>query len=221
MITVRHGEAPDLGVVRRGLESRPDLLRRGPVAILHAIMDRVVDDYEPVVAGIENDIDEIEDEVFDARTSSGVSRRIYELTREVIGFQRATKPLVPMLGRLMAAPDVDEDERSYLRDVQDHALRMEEQADGFRELLESILSVNLTLETKTLSEVSNRQNEEVKKISAWAAILFAPSMVGTIYGMNFDHMPELRWEYGYPLALALMLAVCVSLYVLFKRRRWI
>ena len=221
VITVRHGEAPDLGVVRRGLESRPDLLRRGPVAILHAIMDRVVDDYEPVVAGIENDIDEIEDEVFDARTSSGVSRRIYELTREVIGFQRATKPLVPMLGRLMAAPDVDEDERSYLRDVQDHALRMEEQADGFRELLESILSVNLTLETKTLSEVSNRQNEEVKKISAWAAILFAPSMVGTIYGMNFDHMPELRWEYGYPLALALMLAVCVSLYVLFKRRRWI
>ena len=221
VITVRHGEAPDLGVVRRGLESRPDLLRRGPVAILHAIMDRVVDDYEPVVAGIENDIDEIEDEVFDARTSSDVSRRIYELTREVIGFQRATKPLVPMLGRLMAAPAVDEDERSYLRDVQDHALRMEEQADGFRELLESILSVNLTLETKTLSEVSNRQNEEVKKISAWAAILFAPSMVGTIYGMNFEHMPELEWQYGYPLALALMLAVCLSLYVLFKRRRWI
>ena len=221
VITVRHGEAPDLGVVRRGLESRPDLLRRGPVAILHAIMDRVVDDYEPVVAGIENDIDEIEDEVFDARTSSDVSRRIYELTREVIGFQRATKPLVPMLGRLMAAPDVDEDERSYLRDVQDHALRMEEQADGFRELLESILSVNLTLETKTLNEVSNRQNEEVKKISAWAAILFAPSMVGTIYGMNFEHMPELEWQYGYPLALALMLAVCLSLYVLFKRRRWI
>jgi magnesium transporter len=221
VITVRHGEAPDLGVVRRGLESRPDLLRRGPVAVLHAIMDRVVDDYEPVVAGIENDIDEIEDEVFDAGTSSGVSRRIYELTREVIAFQRATKPLVPMLGRLMASPDVDDDERSYLRDVQDHALRMQEQADGFRELLESILSVNLTLETKTLSEVSNRQNEEVKKISAWAAILFAPSIIGTIYGMNFDHMPELKWQYGYPLALGLMLAVGLLLYGLFKRSRWI
>ena len=98
---------------------------------------------------------------------------------------------------------------------------MQEQADGFRELLQNILSVNLTLETKALSEVSNRQNEEVKKISAWAAILFAPSIVGTIYGMNFDHMPELGWELGYPLALALMLAVGVTLYILFKRRRWI
>jgi magnesium transporter len=221
VITVRHGEAPDLAAIRHGLESRPDLLRRGPVAILHAIMDRVVDDYAPVVAGVENDIDEIEDDVFDVGAGADVSRRIYELTREVIAFQRATKPLVPMLGRLMAAPGVEDEERSYLRDVQDHALRLQEHADGFRELLESILSVNLTLETKALSEVSNRQNEEVKTISAWAAILFAPSMVGTIYGMNFDHMPELHWQVGYPLALLLMVAVSLTLYVLFKRRRWI
>jgi magnesium transporter len=219
VITVRHGEAPDLAAVRRGLERRPVLLRRGPVAILHAIMDRVVDDYAPVVAGVENDIDEIEDEVFGV--GADVSRRIYELTREVIAFQRATKPLIPMLERLMMAPGVEDDERSYLRDVQDHALRVHEQADGFRELLENILSVNLTLETKTLSEVSLRQNEEVKKISAWAAILFAPSVVGTIYGMNFDHMPELHWRLGYPIALGLMVAVCVALYLLFKRRRWI
>jgi magnesium transporter len=221
VITVRHGEAPDLGAVRRALETRPDLLRRGSVAVLHAIMDRVVDDYAPVVAGVENDIDEIEDEVFGAGAGADVSRRIYELTREVIAFQRAAKPLVPMLGRLMAAQDVDDEERTYLRDVQDHALRVQEQADGFRELLENILSVNLTLETKALSEVSYRQNEEVKKISAWAAILFAPSIVGTVYGMNFDHMPELDWELGYPLALALMLAVGLTLYLLFKRRRWI
>ena len=155
-------------------------------------MDRVVDDYVPVVAGVENDIDEIEDEVFGVGERADVSRRIYELTREVIAFQRATKPLVAMLERLMDAPAVDDEERRYLRDVQDHALRVQEQADGFRELLQNILNVNLTLETKALSEVSNRQNEEVKKISAWAAILFAPSIVGTIYGMNFDHMPELR-----------------------------
>jgi magnesium transporter len=219
VITVRHGEAPDLGDVRRKLEARPDLLRRGSVAILHAIMDRVVDDYAPVVAGLENDVDEIEDEVFD--TTADASRRIYDLTREVILFQRAAKPLIPMLERLMSDPEVDEEERRYLRDVQDHALRVQEQADGFRLLLQNILNVNLTLETKMLSEVSNRQNEEVKKISAWAAILFAPSVVGTVYGMNFHNMPELHWHYGYAYALALMVAVSAMLYVLFKRRSWI
>ena len=221
VITVRHGQAPDLGAVRRGLEARPDLLRRGPVAILHAIMDRVVDDYAPVVAGVETDIDEIEDEVFGVGVRADVSRRIYQLTREVIAVQRATKPLVAMLERLIAAPGVEDEEARYMRDVQDHALRVQEQADGFRELLQNILSVNLTLETKTLSEVSNQQNDQVKKISAWAAILFAPSMVGTIYGMNFDHMPELHWQHGYAFALGLMVAVSLALYLLFKRRHWI
>jgi magnesium transporter len=221
LITVRHGEVSDLGALRRDLEARPELLRRGPVAILHAIVNHVVDGYIPVVAGVENDIDEIEDEVFDVAHARDVSRRIYELTREVIAFQRATKPLVPMIARMMAAPALSAEEHAYLRDVQDHALRVEEQVDGFRELLESILSVNLTLETKTLSEVSFKQNEEVKKISAWAAIIFAPSMVGTIYGMNFRHMPELGWRYGYPFALVLMLAVCFSLYGIFKSRHWI
>jgi magnesium transporter len=221
VITVRHGEGPDLAAIRAALETRPDLLRRGTVAVLHAIMDRVVDDYRPVVAGVQNDIDEIEDEVFGVGVGAEVSRRIYELTREVIAVQRAIKPLVPMLDRLMAAHGVDEDERTYLRDVQDHVLRLEEQADSFRELLHNILNVNLTLETKTLSETSNRQNEEVKRISAWAAILFAPSAVGTIYGMNFEHMPELDWRLGYPFALGLMVLVCVVLYLLFKRSNWI
>jgi magnesium transporter len=126
-----------------------------------------------------------------------------------------------MLERLKAEPDVDDDERRYLRDVQDHALRLEEQADGFRQLLQNILNVNLTLETKALSEASHRQNEELKKISAWAAILFAPTLIGTIYGMNFRHMPELHWRLGYPFALGLMLAMCLALYLLFKRRTWI
>jgi magnesium transporter len=189
------------------------------VAILHAIMDRVVDDYAPVVAGIENDIDEIEDEVFNP--SADASRRMYDLTREVILFQRATKPLIPMLQRLLDDDGIGKEERRYLRDVQDHALRVQEQVDGFRQLLQNILNVNLTLETKTLNEVSNRQNEEVKKISAWAAILFAPSVVGTVYGMNFHNMPELHWRYGYPYALGLMVAVSTALYLVFKRRTWI
>jgi magnesium transporter len=219
VITVRHSEAPDLARVRRDLEARPDLLRRGPVAILHAIMDRVVDDYAPVVSGVENDIDEIEDEVFGG--SVDVSRRVYELTREVIAFQRATKPLMPMLEQLMSDAAVDDEERRYLRNVQDHALRLQEQADSFRHLLQNILNVNLTLETKALSEASHKQGEEVKKISAWAAILFAPTLVGTIYGMNFNEMPELHWRLGYPLALALMLVTSLTLYLVFRRRTWI
>jgi magnesium transporter len=219
VITVRQCEAPDLAAVRHALEARPNVLGRGTVAVLHSILDRVVDDYSPVLAGVQNDIDEIEDEVFGGSTD--VSRRVYELTREVIAFQRAAQPLVPMLERLKAEPGVDDDERRYLRDVQDHALRLEEQADGFRQLLQNILNVNLTLETKALSEASHRQNEELKKISAWAAILFAPTLVGTIYGMNFRNMPELQWRLGYPFALGLMLAMCLALYLLFKRRTWI
>ena len=139
----------------------------------------------------------------------------------MIEFQRATKPLAGILARLIELPGVDEEERRYLRDVQDHAMRIEEQVDGFRVLLQNILSVHLTLETKALSEVSISQNEQVQKISAWAAILFAPTLIGTVYGMNFDHMPELHWRIGYPMAIAMMLAVGLVLYVIFKRRRWI
>jgi magnesium transporter len=219
VITVRHGEAPDLGNVRRAMEARPGLLARGPVSIVYGIIDHVVDCYQPVVAGLENDIDEIEDEVFGG--SATVSRRTYELTREVIEFQRATKPLAGILAQLIALPGVDDEERRYLRDVQDHAMRIEEQVDSFRALLQNILSVHLTLETKALTEVSVSQNEQVQKISAWAAILFAPTLIGTIYGMNFRHMPELHWRFGYPLAIAMMLAVGGVLYAIFKRRRWI
>ena len=219
VITVRHGDAPELGPVRRRLEARPDLLRRGTLAIAYAIVDHVVDGYQPVVAGLENDIDEIEDDVFEGRPN--VSRRIYELAREVIEFQRAVGPLEGMLARLMEEPSVEEEDRSYLRDVHDHAIRIHEQAHSFRALLQNILSVNLTLETKALSEASHTQNEQVKRISAWAAILFAPTLVGTNYGMNFEHMPELGWRLGYPFALALMVLIPIALYFAFRRRGWL
>jgi magnesium transporter len=225
VVTVRHGEASELGRVRERLENDPELLRLGPEAVLYAVTDRVVDDYAPVVGGLENDIDEIETEVFSG--NAGVGRRIYELSREVIQFQRATEPLPAILGELVGGAKDPELQR-YLRDVQDHALRATEQVEGFRELLQNILSVNLTLvglsqneEVKGLSESAVRQNDEVKKISAWAAILFAPTLVGTVYGMNFDHMPELHWLVGYPFALALMLLGSVSLYLVFKRRGWL
>jgi magnesium transporter len=229
VITVRHGEAPALAEVRRRLEADPELLMRGPEAILYAIMDRVVDGYAPVVRGLENDIDEIETEVFSG--NAGVSRRTYELSREVIEFQRAVEPLSGILAALTAGFEkygIDEELRRYLRDVQDHAIQVSERVEGFRQLLQNILSVNLTLvsvqqneEVKNLTEASIDQNEEVKKISAWAAILFAPTLIGTVYGMNFDHMPELHWLLGYPLALLLMLLVSVALYTIFKRHGWL
>src|SRR3954451_13814907 len=200
VVSVRHGEAPRLREVREQMEGHPALLRKGPEAILYAIMDRVVDDYAPVVAGVQNDIDEIENEVFSGNV--GVSRRIYELSREVIEFQRAVQPLPDMLNALMAGFEkygVDPELQHYLRDVHDHAIRVTERVEGFREILKNILSVNLTLvgvqqneEVKDLSEAAIEQNDQVKRISGWAAILFAPTLVGTVYGMNFAYMPELH-----------------------------
>jgi magnesium transporter len=228
-ITVRHSESPDLSRVRRRLESDPALLAKGTEAVLYAILDAVVDGYSPVVAGLANDIDEIETEVF--RGDPGVSRRIYELSQEVLDFQRAAQPLSGILAAIMAGFDkygVDEDLRSYLRDVADHVVQVTERVEGFRLQLRDILTVNATLvaqrqneEIRELTEASIAQGEEVKKISAWAAILFAPTLVGTVYGMNFDRMPELHWRYGYLMALLLMALVSGLLYAVFKRRNWI
>ncbi|MFD4295340.1 magnesium and cobalt transport protein CorA [Rhodococcus sp. NPDC058505] len=229
VLTVRHSESPDLSAVRARMENAPDLLRLGPEAVLYAILDAVVDGYAPVVAGLQNDIDEIETEVFSGDPK--VSRRIYELTREVIEFQRATKPLLGMLSGLSAGFEkyqTDEELQRYLRDVTDHATTVVERADGFRQLLGNILTVNATLVSQTqneemsaLTQASYAQNEEIKKVSAWAAILFAPTLIGTVYGMNFDNMPELHWAGGYPFALGLMALICVGLYTIFKRRGWL
>jgi magnesium transporter len=215
VVMVLRGEPAALDPMRERLEGEPELLRRGPETILYAIIERVVDGYAPVVAGLENDIDEIEAEVFSG--NAGVSRRIYELSREVIELQRATEPLPATLDRLIRggeAPEVDAELQKYLHIVQDRALRITERVEGFRQLLQNILSVNLT-------GASIAQNDQVKKISAWAAILFAPTLIGTVYGMNFDYMPELDWKFGYPFAMVLMLMVSVTLYLVFKRRGWL
>ena len=228
-ITVRHSESPDLSRVRRRLESEPELLAKGSEAVLYAILDAVVDGFAPVVAGLANDIDEIETQVFGG--DPGVSRRIYELSQEVVEFQRAVNPLTGIIAGISAGFDkygVDEELRSYLRDVADHVTQVRERVEGFRLQLRDILTVNATLvaqrqneEIRELTEASIAQGEEVKKISAWAAILFAPTLVGTVYGMNFDVMPELSWAWGYPFAVLLMVSVSVTLYVVFKRRDWI
>jgi magnesium transporter len=229
VLTVRHSEAPDLSAVRRRVEDEPDLLRLGPEAVLYAVLDAVVDGYAPVVAGLQNDIEEIETDVFGRDPNA--SRRIYALSREVVEFQRATRPLLAMLDSLSAGfakYGIDEELQRYLRDVADHAATVVEQAEGFRGMLADILTVNTTLvtqaqneEMRRLAEASNAQNEQIKRISSWAAILFAPTLIGTVYGMNFRHMPELGWVWGYPFAVLLMATVCVGLYLIFKRRGWL
>lgn len=228
IVTIRQAESPNLAKVRRRLEAVPELLALGPQAVLYAILDEVVDQYAPVVAGLENDIDEIEDELFSS--APDVARRIYELSREVINFQRATHPLRPMLDALLVGAEkygMDSELQARLRDVQDHVIRVIERVDSFRILLQNALSVHATLvtqrqneEMRHLSEASLAQSEEVKKISSWAAILFAPTLVGTVYGMNFEFMPELDWALGYPFALVLMLLMGVGLYLTFKHKKW-
>jgi magnesium transporter len=222
IVTVRYGEASELRDVRRSMEGRPELLRRGPMAVLYTIMDRIVDDYEPVVAGLENDIDEIEEEVFGG--DPGVSRRIYELSREVIQFHRAAKPLAGALDRLIegdARESVDTEIQGYLRDVRDRVLRATEQVEGFRELLSNILDVNLTIVGIQQNNQMQEQNNQVQRISAWAAILIVPTIITGVYGMNFEYMPELLWPLGYPFALLLMAVSSGLLYLGFRRSGWL
>ncbi|AJW79029.1 magnesium/cobalt transporter CorA [Clavibacter michiganensis] len=229
VVTIRHAESPDLAAVRHRLEEDPELLALGPRAVMYAILDQVVDEYGPVAAGLEDDVDEIEDQIFGA--DPDVSRRIYALMREVTAFQRATAPLGSILDDLRKRAEeheVDLELRRGFRDVHDHVIRVAERADAFRTLLQNALTVHTTLvgqrqndEMKKLTETSLAQNDQVKRISSWAAILFAPTLVGTIYGMNFVNMPELKWTYGYPLALGLMVVMGVILYAAFRKRGWI
>ena len=222
VVTVRHAESPDLARVRTRMEREVDLLSLGPQAVLYAILDQVVDEYAPVSAGLENDIDEIEDQLFGG--DGEVSRRIYELSREVIGCQRAISPLESVVGELQRNPGkyaVPPELRDRLGDVLDHVLRLIDRITAYRSLLDNALALSSTLASNRLAETSIAQNEQTKKISAWAAILFAPTLVGTVYGMNFKNMPELDWPLGYPMALALMVLLGILLYAAFKRNNWL
>jgi len=215
IITVRHGEGSSLADAREALERDPERLRCGPGAALHAILDKVVDDYSPAIAGLEQDIDEVEEELFSDRRSN-LGQRIYRLQREVLEFRRGVVPLIDPVDRLARGQydQIHPEVRDYFRDVSDHLIRSREQLDGLRDLLAGSLQANL-------AQVGVRQNEDMRRISAWVAIIAVPTAIAGIYGMNFEHMPELKWELGYPAALLVMVTICTTLYRYFKRSGWL
>jgi magnesium transporter len=212
IVTVRYGEGNALDEARRRMEGEPDRLRRGPNAVFYEIMRLVIEGYAPVVEGLENDIDEMEAAVFGG--SVEVSRRIHEVSREIVRFHQATKPLVGSLER-MAESEVtrDPEERKQLRRVQDRVLRVTERIEGFRDLLSSITDVNLTT-------IGIQQNDQMQKISAWGAILIVPTLIAGIFGMNFENS-QWQWfksiDHGFELSIAVMALISLLLYVWFKR----
>jgi magnesium transporter len=215
LITVRHGEASSLTPVREALDADPARLRHGPSAALHAILDHIVDDYQPAIEGLDKDIDEVEEQLFSGERVNP-AERIYRLQREVLSFRKATAPLVEPIDKLARGHcmQIHPEVRDYFRDVNDHLIRVRDQLDAMRDLLSSSLQANL-------AQVGVRQNEDMRRISAWVAIIAVPTAIAGIYGMNFEHMPELRWELGYPGAVLAMLVICTLLYRYFKKVGWL
>jgi magnesium transporter len=212
VISVRHGSLGALHRIRAHLETSPLLLRRGPAAVVYAVADAVVDGHLAVADALEEDVDDIEAAVFAPRVGRDVER-LYQFKREVLEFRRSVVPLQGPLSDLRAAPEM----ASFvaeLRDVDDHLQRVSEQVAGFDELLNALLD-------SQLARVSVQQNDDMRKISAWVAIAAVPTMLAGIYGMNFDHMPELHWTFGYPLVIGVMVLVCTGLYRAFRKSGWL
>ncbi|RSM85766.1 magnesium transporter [Kibdelosporangium aridum] len=215
IVTVRHGDHSDLRDVRRELEERPERLRVGPAAVLHAIADRVVDNYLAVSDSFERDIEETESVVFAPGSPIG-AEQMYLMKREVLELRRAIAPLAVPLRRLVETelPTVPPEVRSYFRDVDDHLTIVADRVTRADELLNTLVDA-------TLAKISLQQNNDMRKITAWAAIIAVPTMAVGVYGMNFDFMPELRWTYGYPIVLAVIMSVCLLVYRALKRNRWL
>ena len=214
-VVVRHGEASGLTEARRSLERDPELLKMGPSAVLHRVMDRVVDDYVPVADGLGKDIQEVEKEVFSTEWANP-AERIYFLKREVLEFQQAVTSLNEPLNRLGRGffDVIPEDMKEYFRDVYDHVLRLSDQVAAYRDLLTSVLEANLT-------QVSVRQNEDMRKISAWVAVAVVPTLIAGIFGMNFSKMPGIHANWGFAVVVLLMIVVAGTLYGLFRRSGWL
>lgn len=216
VVTVRHGSLRSHVGLRARCEAMPQQLRKGPGFVLYALMDFVVDQYFPIVETFEDRVAQIEAQVFGQQARRETLSRIYNVKRDLLALKRAVSPLVEVCTRLMRY-DIDvipEETRPYFRDVYDHVVRINEMIDAQRELLTTALDANLSL-------LSVSQNEDTRRLAAWAAIFAVPTMIAGVYGMNFQNMPELQWRYGYLLVVAGMVVVCNLLYRAFKRSGWL
>jgi len=216
IVSIRHGNTPPYAAVRSRCESTPPVLAKGPGYVLYALMDFIVDQYFPVLDTLGDQLERLEDEIFSDEFDRATVHQIYDLKRNLVEVKRGVSPLVDMCNRLVRfeMPLIPEDTRPYFRDVYDHAIRINEQVDTLRELLTSALEAHLSL-------TAVAQNDAMKKLAGWAAIIGVPTMVAGVYGMNFKFMPELEWRYGYPVVLTGMAAICVYLYYRFKRSGWL
>jgi len=216
IVSIRHGDTPGYAAVRTRCESTPALLAKGPGFVLYAVMDFIVDHYFPVLDTLGDQLERLEDEIFSETFDRKTVQRIYDLKRNLVEVKRAVSPLVDVCNRLVRfdMPLIPEDTRPYFRDVYDHAIRINEHVDTLRELLTGALEAHLSL-------TAVAQNDAMKKLAGWAAIIGVPTMVAGVYGMNFKFMPELEWRYGYPGVMACMAAVCGFLYYRFKRSGWL
>jgi len=224
VIALAHGGATQLDHVRSRVSEDARLARFGPAGVLYAVIDEVIDSYSPAIDGLEDAIESIEDEVFGEDAQHAIARRIYDVHREVIAVERAARPLVDVVDRIrrfVADQDLDLDLQRMFREIDDHAIRSRERLETHRSLLDNALNTHVALVTQRQTEVGLAQNEQMKKVSGWAAILYMPSFVGGVYGMNFRHMPELSWVWGYPFAVGLMAGLGVGMWAIFRRAKWI
>ena len=216
VVSVRHGGSLPYGDVRTRCEATPDLLIKGPGFVLYALMDFIVDQYFPLVDRFEDKLGELEDDIFRQTLTRETTERIYQLKRDLLEVKRAVAPLVDICNRLVRTDVtlIPDDARVYFRDVYDHTIRINEMIDTVRELLTTALEANLSL-------ISVAQNEAMKRLAGWAAIVAVPTMIAGIYGMNFKFMPELEWPFGYPATMIVMVGACAFLYYKFKRSGWL
>jgi magnesium transporter len=216
LLSVRHGASQSYAPARRACEQAPEHLALGPSFALYSILDLIVDNYLPIVQDFKQELQELEQDVFADVSNRDVTRRLYDMQRELLTLKLAATPLQDMLGQLVRLhPEVIRDEvRPYFRDVQDHVTRVSDAINSMREMLGAAMNVNLSL-------ITVRQNEVVKRLAGWAALLAAPTLLASWYGMNFHDMPELTSRYAYPAIIGTTVAICMTLYVVLKRAKWL
>lgn len=216
IVTVRHGASLSYTAVRQRCETVPDHLARGPGFALYAVMDFIVDNYMPIVEELEDEINEMEETILRGRYADEITEQLYERKRDLMCMRRAAMPLLDVCGILTRAttPLITAETEPYFRDVHDHVVRINQSIEMAREMVTTALQVNL-------HQVTVKQNEVVKKLAGWAGLLGVPTMIASFYGMNFEHMPELKWDYGYPAVLGVCVLACTYLYYRLKKADWL